>query len=710
MIFWTPNTIYLISSAVLLLLAGLLLVNRRSFQIAQLGLALAALAAWNLCVYLVGEQILATQVSLISRIQLVAILLFGTGLFNFCSTFPAEAPGRWQLGTTAVSAGFVLGLLLTRAISDASYQAGEIHYVDGVWFTPFTLYLLLLAGLVIGFLFRAWRKLPDQRGRIRYFIAGVFSFVACGLSFNLVFPLFGNYDYLIIGRLSCTLAALFFFYAVAKQEFLDITVIINRHVAWTVTLLLLGTATLLSFELTRNNDTLQMVAVLGAALLAALAAAPLQKFLLTTAKRRFIKGWYEPDEVFLRLGDQMMRETNREAIFRKTLQTLDEVFELEEAVSVVAVRDLRNQLSGYKVIEQLRPLASDDPLILACREQHGIIGLSQLDTGARRQLLELLPTLREKGLLMPLHSPEFLEGLLVLGAKSSGADYNEADRLFFHNLLNYLTPMLYRLTPLDTLERLYNENQRKLHEAEIQLLRAQKIESIVHATRQCHHEIRTPLNIIKLGLGRIKTLDDLESYKQVAREEINNAIEIVDQTLMITDINKPVQRAQVEVAVNDVISRCLRLVDRSRYSVHVELTEVPPVLGSASDLQVVFTNLLHNAMEAMPEGGALFLVSSREEDKVVIRVEDTGHGIPDDIRTRVWEPYFSGKGGGVGNSTAGRGWGLTIVNRIIGEHGGTIQFASEVGVGTRFTITLPLPVAQRSAALIDLSAYRSSAS
>jgi signal transduction histidine kinase len=50
------------------------------------------------------------------------------------------------------------------------------------------------------------------------------------------------------------------------------------------------------------------------------------------------------------------------------------------------------------------------------------------------------------------------------------------------------------------------------------------------------------------------------------------------------------------------------------------------------------------------------------------------------------------------------------VNRIIGEHGGTIQFASEVGVGTRFTITLPLPAVQRSAALIDLSAYRSSAS
>lgn len=690
MMSWSLNDIYLVSSAVLLILAFLLLASRHTYLVSQLAFAIVSLSVWNLCSYIVGGHQLVDYISVVSRVQLVAILLFGTGLFNFCAAFPDVPPGRWQWPVWAISTGFALTLLFTRSISDAVYEGDQVRYIESTGFTLFTLYLFGMAILVFTFLFRAWRSHPQERSKIRYFITGVGLFVACGTFFNLVLPIFDEYDYLVVGRLSCTVAVLLFFYAIAKDEFLNVTVIINKYVSWAVSLQLLAALSLFAYQLADGNQTLEVAAVVVMAWVSALVAAPLQQFLLTSAKRRFIKGWYEPDDVFRRLGDQLTRETNREAIFRRSLATLDEVFELEETLSIVAVRDNANQLSGYKVQEHLRLLAIGDPFIAACKDRYVATTLEAADPGIRAQVRELLPTIRDRGVIIPFHSPEFLEGVLILGPKSSGAEYSAGDLLFFNNLINYLSPLLYRLTPIETLERLYNENQRKLHDAEIQLLRAQKIEAIVHATRQCHHEIRTPLNIIKLGLGRVKTVEDLENYKLIAREEIDHAIEIVEETLTISDVSKPTSREFTDVNVIEVINRCLRLIDRSRYRVTLDLQEAPSVKGIFSDLQVVITNLIHNALEAMPEGGTLFFSTRVVGNNVVIRVEDTGQGIPVENRSRVWEPYFSGKGGAVGNSTAGRGWGLTIVNRIINEHAGTIQLTSEVGVGTTFIITLPL--------------------
>jgi signal transduction histidine kinase len=213
-----------------------------------------------------------------------------------------------------------------------------------------------------------------------------------------------------------------------------------------------------------------------------------------------------------------------------------------------------------------------------------------------------------------------------------------------------------------------------------------------------------------LGLGRVKSLDELESYKVVAREEIDHALRIVEETLKISDINQPVQRPVTEVDLNEVVNHCLRLIDHNRYQIVLDLNQIPKLPGQFSDLQVVVTNLIHNAIEAMPEGGTMNFqtclegVKGNRPDRVVLRVEDNGAGIPPEIRSRVWEPYFSGKNGGDGLSAAGRGWGLTIVNRIISEHGGTIRLDSEVGVGTKFTITFPLNAAISSPSLTAVAA------
>lgn len=681
------NILFLINAGLLALLSGFLLSRRIDRLTFFFTLTSLGLASWNICIFLTEERFFVSSINTISKLQLLSAMVFTNGLYYFCTSYPVPRGGKSHRLSLAVAAGMAAAVLFTNLITEARVVDGQIVYLDQ-GYVVYALYLMVLGIGALIALLRTYRRMPEYRPRIKYFLIGISIYVVNAIIFNLMLPQFGIYDYLIVGRLSATFPPLFMFYAITKHEFLDISIIINKYVAWVAVVAAMGLSFLLVMQYSPEG-AVEVVALMVLGMFWGVYARPLQQFLLTSAKRKFIRGWYTPEEVISQLSTEITQEKNREAIFRTIEKVLDNVFELENSLVMSAVRDEQGNFSHYKVLHDGRKLPLDHPLINPFLTMEAPRLVEQLDPEVIEALEALGFKQNRRCLVLPFHSPEYLEGLIVLGERSNQQYYSEADLKFFHYLVSYVSPILYRLTPMEKLERLYFENKQKLHDAEIQLIRAQKIESIVHATRQCHHEIRTPLNIIRLGIGRIKSLEDLEAYKQVASEEISRALEIVEETLTITDVTKASPDRYSRLDVNEVLGRCAKLVDPRRYHLELELGDTGLVWGSLSDIQIVITNLIHNAMDAMGEEGNLALRSLRVGDSVVIEVEDSGRGIPEHLRSRVWEPYFSGHETEVGNSTAGRGWGLTIVNRIITEHMGTINFTSEVGVGTKFTVVLP---------------------
>jgi two-component system NtrC family sensor kinase len=119
----------------------------------------------------------------------------------------------------------------------------------------------------------------------------------------------------------------------------------------------------------------------------------------------------------------------------------------------------------------------------------------------------------------------------------------------------------------------------------------------------------------------------------------------------------------------------------------LELQEgLPLVFIDENKIREVLVNLLTNAIYAMSAGDTVFLRTNLAEDKshVIIEIEDTGKGIPPEFLARIFDPFFSTKG------TEGTGLGLSISYGIVKKHKGTIDVKSTVGVGTTFTITLPV--------------------
>jgi PAS domain S-box-containing protein len=134
-----------------------------------------------------------------------------------------------------------------------------------------------------------------------------------------------------------------------------------------------------------------------------------------------------------------------------------------------------------------------------------------------------------------------------------------------------------------------------------------------------------------------------------------------------------------------------------KIDVILDLSTVPPVQGNASELREVYTNLIFNAVDAMPNGGAIRIRSSSDAANTIVEVEDGGKGMDEETKARIFEPFFTTKG------AHGLGMGMSVVYGIVERHAGTITVESEPGRGTRFIIKIPRsreeprPAAQESA-------------
>jgi CheY-like chemotaxis protein len=117
--------------------------------------------------------------------------------------------------------------------------------------------------------------------------------------------------------------------------------------------------------------------------------------------------------------------------------------------------------------------------------------------------------------------------------------------------------------------------------------------------------------------------------------------------------------------------------------VQTELQPKVSVFADESELREVLTNLVFNAVDAMPQGGVITIRTSTQAKSVILEISDTGIGMTDEVQRRCFEPFFSTKG------DAGTGLGLASVYGIIQRHGGEISIHSEVGKGSTFTIRLP---------------------
>jgi len=252
-----------------------------------------------------------------------------------------------------------------------------------------------------------------------------------------------------------------------------------------------------------------------------------------------------------------------------------------------------------------------------------------------------------------------------------------------------------RVDEIGELERGFNGmvesldlTKRALHAAhEQQIQQASKLASVGELAAGLAHEIRNPL------AGIAAAVEVLAEHRAGQDREITQEIQVQVKRLNTTlsDLLNFARPREPEIAPCDLaglVRQMLALVRADAHKHHIQVLEeipadLPTINADAMQIQQAILNLLLNAIQAMPDGGTLTVRAAGGVDRVRLTIQDTGGGIPAEIREKIFAPFFTTK-------HRGTGLGLAITRTILEKHHGTIAVDSEVGCGTMFTLEFGL--------------------
>jgi len=245
----------------------------------------------------------------------------------------------------------------------------------------------------------------------------------------------------------------------------------------------------------------------------------------------------------------------------------------------------------------------------------------------------------------------------------------------------------------------YSEHLEELvQQKTAELKRAERLAAIGQMAAMVGHDLRSPLqailNTIYLEKKQVDSLEGcLAPSEGPTAQQLHAGLDKIDEHVaymssMVTDLldfaqtpNPKITRTSTEQLVNDALRRVVapnKVVIETKLDPSLPNLDVDPFL-----MQRALTNIIGNALQAMPDGGSLRITTKKNGRSASINVADTGTGIPPENISKLFEPLFTTKSRGVG-------LGLAIVKSVIEAHGGTITVESDVGRGSKFCIALPL--------------------
>ncbi|MBI2217854.1 MAG: GAF domain-containing protein [Candidatus Rokubacteria bacterium] len=286
---------------------------------------------------------------------------------------------------------------------------------------------------------------------------------------------------------------------------------------------------------------------------------------------------------------------------------------------------------------------------------------------------------------VPMRARDTILGAMVV--RSADRSFSEADERLLANIADLAALALRSAALYEERTRAYQE----LEAAQDQLVRTEKLRALGEMASGVAHDFN---NLLAAILGRAQlALRDAQDAK------LRHWLEVIERAAL--DGAKTVRRLQdftrirrdepfVPIDLNEIVRDALDMTQARwreepqsrgiRVDVRADLGDVPAVAGDAAELREALTNLILNAVDAMPHGGTLTLETGPVAGGVELQVRDTGVGMPDSVRGRVFDPFFTTKG------PRGTGLGLSITYGILSRHGVVIALDSEEGRGTTFRL------------------------
>jgi len=245
-----------------------------------------------------------------------------------------------------------------------------------------------------------------------------------------------------------------------------------------------------------------------------------------------------------------------------------------------------------------------------------------------------------------------------------------------------------RRVELKNREARVQEKTIELKRAQAEIIQSEKLSTLGFFSAGMAHEIRNPLNSISLFVQLIKSgLEDPEKIDYT--EKIMKEISRIDGILrkLLDAVKRPrfeIKEVMIDKIIEDTLGLFKSRIDMHKICVERDYVRIPPAIDADPlEIEQIFSNLFVNSIDEMHDGGTLKIILDCNEKDIIIKVSDTGKGIPPENLNKIFDPFFTTK-------KIGTGLGLSVVLRIVKTYHGRIEVENAGGKGVTFNISLPL--------------------
>ncbi len=390
---------------------------------------------------------------------------------------------------------------------------------------------------------------------------------------------------------------------------------------------------------------------------------------------------YGLNKLFKLIVDRVIEITQAERGFVILVDESGLALDIKVAYDLSRRGEMRNVQSEVshtiitQVIREKRPLIYHD-------------AMNEASLGSQRSVVKL--DLRSI-MCVPLMHRTRLLGVIYVDNRTTAGQFTDSDLELLNIFANQAALALENSRLFEDLQN----SLKNLKETQDQLVRSERLRALGEMAGGVAHDFN---NLLSSILGRAQLLQ-----RELPDEQVRKELQVIEKAALdgagtikriqnFTRVrrDKDFSPLDMNALVEDVLDFCkIRLKDEAQakgrpIDVVRELGEIPQVDGSPPELREVLTNILFNALDAMPEGGQLRITTHLDGQHVCVSIADSGVGMSDETKRRIFDPFYSTKG------NRGTGLGMSIVYGIVQRHRGEIHVESELGKGSTITIRLPI--------------------
>jgi signal transduction histidine kinase len=673
------------------LIVIVLLDNFRSHPHRLFALLIACFALWDIADILVVSSVTPEQASLGGGIIVTALVFATTFFLNISFLFPRPVQSRHNQGLiqilsfaialtfSVLSALGIIHPLALQYFEDRHFYCYALSHADTI--SGALLFLIVITCLALGIrnLLGQLRsaRFHRERRQIQFFLYGTIVF---GLLVA-VLDLLHDYEmiHFYFSRALFLVLSISFAYVVLANRLLVVHKILKHGVVYSIVaglmfgfyiLVVQGLAKAIKQFFGTGSVSFEIIAIL----LFSFLLWPLANAVQTLLDHLFYQHIFHYRDKFIVFTREMFSLTGITDLAKSVDTFLKQA--LRVSTTQMLVHDVRsNSLRGILDPSLTIPVDSVSTALVA--KEHRLFEIGELlehCSDDERLLLQEY----DGGVLLGLFAKKGINGLLLIGSAVNHRAYSLDEMQFLTVFTNEVSMAVER-----------NMVLQHVKEEEAKSLQMEKLAAMGRLTAGIAHEFRNPLSIIKTSAQTIlRNVDEREVVQETGRyivSETERLDSIVGTFLQFAKPHTPVWESTDLSGLFDRVNKSLEQRAASNDVIIRSKVEhdVPELVTSSRHVERALINLGLNALESMSAGGVLtFSVMKKDVKSVLISVQDTGPGIPQEIQARIFDPFFTTK-------PTGTGLGLAIVYMMVQNIKGSISFTSG-SAGTLFSIELPI--------------------